>query len=87
MDRRKNQLGEGNPSEEKSSGSGSTESAGGNSEATDKASSGTVNPKWEHKADFRIVSELRAVLTAAKEAAEKERDILRRKLDKITYGS
>jgi hypothetical protein len=86
MDRRKDQLGEGALSEEKSSDSGSAEGSGGDTQTTDQASSGTVVPKWEHKTGFRIVGELRAVLTAAKDAAEKERDILRRKLDKITYG-
>ena len=45
-----------------------------------------MRAEWTHKKDFRIVGELKAVLTAAKEAAEKERDALRRKLDKITYG-
>jgi hypothetical protein len=43
--------------------------------------------KWEYKTDFQIVQELKKVLAAAKEAAEKQRDELKRKLDKIQYGS
>lgn len=85
MDRRENQPGEGHPSEAAEGSSGPNQGPGGNPQAADQASGGGV--KWEYKADFQIVQELRKVLAAAKEAAEKQRDELKRKLDKIQYGS
>jgi hypothetical protein len=49
----------------------------------------TEEPKaqWEYKRDFKVVSEMRTIVTAARGAAEKELAQLRRKLDKLTYGS
>lgn len=46
-----------------------------------------TTPEWEYKTRFRIVDELRTVTQKAKEASEKELKALRRKLDKLTYGS
>lgn len=44
-------------------------------------------PEWVHKKEFRIVGELRNVVGLAKDASEKEVAALRRKLDRLTYGS
>jgi len=43
--------------------------------------------EWKYKEEFAIVSNLRTVVLATKEASEKELAVLRRRLDKLTYGS
>lgn len=43
--------------------------------------------EWVYKKEFRIVGEMKKVVGLAKEASEKELAGLRRKLDRLTYGS
>jgi len=43
--------------------------------------------EWTRKDQFHIVGELRKVVDLAKQASEKEVALLRRKLEKMTYGS
>jgi hypothetical protein len=44
-------------------------------------------PEWTHKKEFGIVGEMRKVVLASKEVSEKELALLRRKLERLTYGS
>lgn len=44
-------------------------------------------PTWEYKSEFRIVTEMKIVIHKTIEVSEAELSGLRRKLDKITYGS
>jgi hypothetical protein len=44
-------------------------------------------PAWEYKEEFGIVSKLREVVKATQVASEKELADLRRKLERLTYGS
>lgn len=43
--------------------------------------------EWAYKKEFRIVGEMKKVVDLAKEASEKELVGLRRKLERLTYGS
>jgi hypothetical protein len=47
----------------------------------------TKPPEWEYKEEFGIVSKLREVVKATQIASEKELADLRRKLERLTYGS
>ncbi len=47
----------------------------------------TPPPEWKYKEDFGIVTQLKEVVKATKVATEKELAELRRRLDKLTYGS
>jgi hypothetical protein len=44
-------------------------------------------PKWEHKTEFGINKQMREVLRLTISASEAELKVLRRKLEKLTYGS
>lgn len=44
-------------------------------------------PAWEYKTEFGINTQLREIVLKSKEFAEAELATLRRKLDRITYGS
>jgi hypothetical protein len=44
-------------------------------------------PEWEFRKEFRISEQMREVAKASKAAAEAEIARLRRKLEKLTYGS
>jgi len=48
-----------------------------------------TDPKheWKYKKEFGIVTEMRKAVTAARSASEAEIASLRRKLEKLTYGS
>lgn len=48
---------------------------------------GPPKPEWKYKEEFNIVGNLRKAVTAAKEASEKDLVVLRRRLEKLTYGS
>jgi hypothetical protein len=43
-------------------------------------------PKWEYRTEFKIHGQMRTVVEKALEFAEKERESLLRKLDRLTYG-
>jgi len=47
----------------------------------------TPPPEWKYKEEFGIVSKLREVVKATQIASEKELADLRRKLERLTYGS
>lgn len=51
------------------------------------AEEGPKPPQWEYKTEFGINSQLREIVTKSKEFAEAELEVMRRKLDRITYGS
>lgn len=42
---------------------------------------------WEYREEFRINRQMREIVTLAKVVTEAEIDRLRRKLEKLTYGS
>jgi hypothetical protein len=42
---------------------------------------------WEYKKEFGIIQEMRKVVLLTKQATELELDGLRRKLERLTYGS
>lgn len=42
---------------------------------------------WQYKEEFGIVTKLREAILLTKGATEKELEGLRRKLDRLTYGS
>jgi hypothetical protein len=44
-------------------------------------------PEWGYKEEFGIVTKLREAIQLTKGATEKELEGLRRKLDRLTYGS
>lgn len=44
-------------------------------------------PEWEYKTEFGINSRMRDLIDKSKEFAELELSNLRRKLDRLTYGS
>jgi hypothetical protein len=44
-------------------------------------------PKWEQRTNFRINSQMTEVIHLALSASEAELKVLRRKLDKLQYGS
>jgi hypothetical protein len=46
-----------------------------------------VKAEWQQRTQFRINAEMLKVLKLAKEASESEIVSLRRKIDKLTYGS
>ena len=46
-----------------------------------------MKPKWEFKQEFAINTKMREVIGLAVKASEAEISMLRRKLDKLTYGS
>lgn len=43
-------------------------------------------PKWEHRSEFKIHSQMRSIVKLTIEAAENELAATRRKLEKLTYG-
>jgi hypothetical protein len=45
------------------------------------------NPEWEYKEEFGIVSQLKQAVRATQKASEQELAELRRRLERITYGS
>ena len=47
----------------------------------------TPPPEWKYKEEFGIVTHLREVVKATKGATELELAELRRKLERLTYGS
>jgi hypothetical protein len=44
-------------------------------------------PSWKFKEEFGIVKEMKKAVELTKEATEKELESLRRKLERLTYGS
>ena len=46
-----------------------------------------TQPEWKYKEEFGIVSKLKDVVKATQVASEKELSDLRRKLERLTYGS
>ena len=48
---------------------------------------GPPRAQWEYRTEFRIVKEMKVIIHKSIEASESELELLRRKLDKITYGS
>lgn len=44
-------------------------------------------PTWEYREEFRINAQMREMLHLAKKVTEAEIDRLRRKVEKLTYGS
>jgi hypothetical protein len=44
-------------------------------------------PEWNYKEEFGIVSQLKQVVQATQKASELELAELRRKLERLTYGS
>ena len=48
---------------------------------------GPEAPKWEYKKTFGINERMKNVIGLTIEATESELVVLRRKLDKLTYGS
>lgn len=44
-------------------------------------------PKWERRETFRINERMKEVIGLTIKASEAELAVLRRKLDKLTYGS
>lgn len=44
-------------------------------------------PKWEHKTEFGINAKMKDVVKMTISAAEAETTLLRRKLEKLQYGS
>lgn len=49
--------------------------------------SGRVKAQWQYKEEFAINTKMREVIGLAIKASEAEIGTLRRKLDKLTYGS
>lgn len=47
----------------------------------------TPKPQWERRENFAINERMKEVISLTKQVAEKEIDSLRRKLNKLTYGS
>lgn len=45
------------------------------------------NPEWEYKEEFGIVTRLKEAVKVTAVASEKELSNLRRKLERLTYGS
>ena len=43
--------------------------------------------EWEYRTEFRITTQMREMLNLTKKVTEAEIDRLRRKLNKLTYGS
>jgi len=46
-----------------------------------------VKASWEYKEEFGIVREMKKVVNLTKQATELELEGLRRKLERLTYGS
>lgn len=44
-------------------------------------------PQWEYRTEFRINTQMREVLNLARKVTEAEIERLRRKVEKLTYGS
>ena len=44
-------------------------------------------PEWEYRTEFRINTQMREMLNLARKVTEAEIDRLRRKVEKLTYGS
>ena len=44
-------------------------------------------PKWEYKKEFEINKQMKKIVKLTMSATEAELAMLRRKLDKLTYGS
>ena len=44
-------------------------------------------PEWQYKEEFGLVTKLREAIKGTKEASEHELTALRRKLERLTYGS
>lgn len=55
--------------------------------APEEASSESPRFDWEYRTEFRITSQMREVVKLTKAVAESEIERLRRKLEKLTYGS
>jgi hypothetical protein len=47
----------------------------------------TKPPEWQYKEEFGIVTKLKTAVQATKKASEQELAELRRRLDRLTYGS
>lgn len=47
----------------------------------------TPPPEWNYKEEFGIVTQLKQVVKATQKATEMELAELRRKLERLTYGS
>jgi hypothetical protein len=43
-------------------------------------------PKWEYKTDFAITDKMRDVIKQTIKVSEMESEMLRKKLDRLTYG-
>jgi hypothetical protein len=54
---------------------------------TDDTKEAPKPPEWERRENFAINERMKEVLKLTKQVAEKEIESLRRKLDKLTYGS
>ena len=44
-------------------------------------------PEWKYKEEFGIVTQLKTVVEATQKASEQELAELRRRLERLTYGS
>jgi len=44
-------------------------------------------PEWEYKTDFNITIQMKEIVGKTIEVSEKELENLRRKLERLTYGS
>jgi hypothetical protein len=54
---------------------------------TDDTKEAPKPPEWERRENLAINERMKEVLLLTKQVAEKEIESLRRKLDKLTYGS
>lgn len=44
-------------------------------------------PEWQYKTDFAVTGKMKEIVNKTIEASEKELVLLRRKLERLTYGS
>jgi len=44
-------------------------------------------PRWEYKSEFAIHTQMRAVIEKTMDLTVSEIEVLKRKLDKLTYGA
>jgi hypothetical protein len=55
-------------------------------EATQETAEGP-KAEWEYRTEFRINTEMRAVVEATIKVAQAQVDVLRRRVEKLQYGS
>jgi len=44
-------------------------------------------PQWEYRTSMKVTDRLKSIVTATIDATKAERDRLRKKMEKLTYGS